>query len=154
LQRVRGGIGFHAGAFAACCCGQKGHRNVSALALAAPGTLDRGAVALFGGVLRALSVITYLPMGVMLAAIASVSFAYRAFPRWRVWFSTAASLAHFVLTLWFYAQDPGGWAFFAWLFPVPDLSLAAYLAGPRAGATAYNLVVDRSGTPHDQHDAF
>lgn len=71
----------------------------AALALAAPGTLDRGAVALFAGVLWALSVIAYVPMGVMLAAVATVSFAYRAFPRWLAWFSAVASLAHFVMTL-------------------------------------------------------
>jgi hypothetical protein len=70
----------------------------AALAVA-PGTLERGVVALFGGVMWALSVIAYVPMGVMLAAVAAVSFAYRAFPRWLAWFSAAASVAHFVMTL-------------------------------------------------------
>jgi len=71
----------------------------AALAVAAPGTLDRGVVALFGGVMWALSVIAYVPMGVMLAAVAAVSFAHRAFSRWLAWFSAAASVAHFVMTL-------------------------------------------------------
>jgi hypothetical protein len=70
----------------------------AALAIVAPGTLERGVVALFGSLLWALSVIAYVPMGVMLAAVAAASFAYRAFPRWLAWFSSAASLAHFVMT--------------------------------------------------------
>src|SRR5690348_7383794 len=38
-----------------------------------------------------------------------------------------------------YAQCAGhGWGFFAALFLVPDVSLAGYLAGPRAGARIYN----------------
>jgi hypothetical protein len=71
----------------------------AALAVAAPGTLERGLVALFGSLLWALSVIAYVPMGVLLAAVAAVSFIYRAFPRWLAWFSAAASLAHFIMTL-------------------------------------------------------
>jgi hypothetical protein len=71
----------------------------AAVALAVLATVDRGAVALFGGVLWALSVIAYVPMGTMLGAVAAVSFAYRAFPRWLAWFSAVASLAHFVMTL-------------------------------------------------------
>jgi hypothetical protein len=38
-------------------------------------------------------------MGVLLAAVAAVSFMYRAFQRWLAWFSAAASLAHFIMTL-------------------------------------------------------
>lgn len=37
-----------------------------------------------------------------------------------------------------YAQFGAGWTLFAGLFLLPDLSLLAYLAGPRAGALAYN----------------
>jgi hypothetical protein len=57
----------------------------------------------------------------------------------RVWLKLEGLVA-FVVALWFYSQNPGGWVLFAWLFLVPDLSLAAYFAGPRAGARAYNLV--------------
>ncbi|HEY7445477.1 MAG TPA: hypothetical protein VH701_23825 [Vicinamibacterales bacterium] len=70
-----------------------------ALAVAAAGALERGVVALFGGLGWALSVIAYVPMGVMLGAVAIVSFAYHAFPYWLAWFSLATSLAHFVMTL-------------------------------------------------------
>lgn len=38
-----------------------------------------------------------------------------------------------------YAQVGQGWLLFAVLFLAPDLSFAGYLAGPRAGAWAYNL---------------
>jgi hypothetical protein len=38
-----------------------------------------------------------------------------------------------------YAQAGQGWLLFAVLFLAPDLSFAGYLAGPRAGAWAYNL---------------
>jgi Domain of unknown function (DUF4260) len=37
-----------------------------------------------------------------------------------------------------YANVGDGWALFAALFLWPDLAFFAYLAGPRAGATAYN----------------
>ncbi len=38
-----------------------------------------------------------------------------------------------------YARLDASWALFAALFFVPDLSIAAYLAGPRVGGVAYNL---------------
>ena len=53
----------------------------AALAVAAPGRLERVTVALVGSLPWALSVIAYVPMGVMMAAVAAVSFAYRAVPR-------------------------------------------------------------------------
>ena len=57
----------------------------------------------------------------------------------RLWLKVEGFTA-LVVALWFYAQSPGGWGLFALLFLAPDLSLAAYLAGPRAGASTYNLV--------------
>ena len=70
-----------------------------ALAVAASGALEGGVVALYSSLGWALSVIAYVPMGVMLAAVAAVSLAHHAFPRWLAWFSLTASLAHFVMTL-------------------------------------------------------
>ena len=55
-------------------------------------------MALFGSLSWALSVIAYVPMGVMLGAVATVSFAYGAFPRGLAWLSCVASFAHFVMT--------------------------------------------------------
>jgi hypothetical protein len=41
---------------------------------------------------------------------------------------------------WLFAQTGQSWWLFAALFFAPDLAFAAYLAGPRAGAAAYNAV--------------
>jgi hypothetical protein len=41
---------------------------------------------------------------------------------------------------WAYQLSGGSWGWFAALLLVPDLSMVAYLAGPRAGAIAYNAV--------------
>lgn len=38
-----------------------------------------------------------------------------------------------------YHLQGGGWLMFAILFLVPDLSMLGYLAGPKAGAIAYNI---------------
>ena len=40
----------------------------------------------------------------------------------------------------FYAHQGGSWWLFAALFLAPDVSFAAYLAGPRLGAAVYNAV--------------
>jgi hypothetical protein len=45
-----------------------------------------------------------------------------------------------VLAAALYAFHGDGWLWFAVLFLVPDLSMLGYLAGPRLGAAAYNLV--------------
>src|ERR1700712_462511 len=39
-----------------------------------------------------------------------------------------------------YWRTGGGWRMFAGLFFLPDASFAGYLAGPRAGAAAYNAL--------------
>jgi hypothetical protein len=49
-------------------------------------------------------------------------------------------LAGLTFTVWLYSRFGSSWLLFALLFLAPDLSLAAYLAGPRAGANVYNLV--------------
>ena len=48
-------------------------------------------------------------------------------------------LAVLALALLLYRQGGHSWLLFALLFLAPDLSFAAYLAGPRAGAAVYNL---------------
>jgi len=50
----------------------------------------------------------------------------------------AEGLAVLVASVWAYAWLGGGWGLFALLILAPDLSALGYLAGPRAGATAYN----------------
>jgi hypothetical protein len=48
-------------------------------------------------------------------------------------------LAALVLAVYLYARGGHSWGLFALLFFTPDLSFAGYLAGPRAGATVYNV---------------
>ena len=48
-------------------------------------------------------------------------------------------LAVLALALFVWARGGHSWLLFAALFLTPDLSFAAYLAGPRVGALAYNL---------------
>jgi len=47
--------------------------------------------------------------------------------------------AAFAAAVAFYAQAKFSWPAFAFLFLAPDLAMLAYLAGPRAGAIAYDL---------------
>ena len=49
-------------------------------------------------------------------------------------------LAAIGAAVWAYQLSGGNWGWFAVLLLVPDLSMFAYLAGPRAGAIAYNAV--------------
>ena len=48
--------------------------------------------------------------------------------------------AAFAAAIALYGHGGFSWLMFAVLFLAPDLSMLAYLAGPRAGALAYNLV--------------
>jgi hypothetical protein len=52
----------------------------------------------------------------------------------------AEGLAVLVLATVLYHQGGHGWGLFAALFLAPDISFVAYLAGPRAGAIAYNAL--------------
>jgi hypothetical protein len=55
----------------------------------------------------------------------------------RVWLRLEGAAALALAGL-LYARGGHSWLLFAALFLAPDLSFAAYLAGPRAGAWAYN----------------
>jgi hypothetical protein len=48
-------------------------------------------------------------------------------------------VAVLALAVLLYARGGHSWLLFAALFLAPDLSFAAYLAGPRAGAFGYNV---------------
>ena len=52
----------------------------------------------------------------------------------------AEGLAALAAAVALYAATGRGWGCSALRFLAPDLSVAAYLAGPRVGATAYNLL--------------
>jgi Domain of unknown function (DUF4260) len=49
-------------------------------------------------------------------------------------------LAYFAISLLIYSMLRGSWMTFAILFLAPDLAFFAYLAGPRVGAYAYNIL--------------
>jgi len=51
----------------------------------------------------------------------------------------------FVVAVAIYAQLDASWWLLAGLFLVPDVGLAGYLLGPRAGALAYNLTHTLAG---------
>lgn len=57
----------------------------------------------------------------------------------RIWLRLEG-FAALAVSAFFYRQQSASWLLFAVLFLVPDLSMLGYLAGPRVGATAYNLV--------------
>ena len=65
--------------------------------------------------------------------------AYVASPRVRT-LLRLEGFAAFAAALIVYAQVKFSWPAFALNFLAPDLAMLAYLAGPRAGAIAYNLV--------------
>lgn len=52
----------------------------------------------------------------------------------------AEGLAVALLCVAAFSRSGASWWLFAALILVPDLSICVYLAGPRAGATAYNAV--------------
>jgi len=52
----------------------------------------------------------------------------------------AEGLAVLAASVAAYTQFGAGWGWFAALFLLPDVSFLAYLAGPRAGAWAYNAM--------------
>jgi len=56
----------------------------------------------------------------------------------RIWLRLEG-LAVLALAAFLYQRGGHSWLLFAALFLAPDLSFAAYLAGPRAGAVGYNV---------------
>jgi hypothetical protein len=52
-------------------------------------------------------------------------------------------LGFFLLSIYLFSLLPFAWWWFLVLFLVPDLSMLAYLAGPRIGAFIYNLIHHR-----------
>ena len=54
-------------------------------------------------------------------------------------------LAALMVAAVLYARLDYSWTLFAILFLAPDLSFAGYVAGPRAGAAAYNLLHSHAG---------
>ena len=49
-------------------------------------------------------------------------------------------LALGLVCIWLYRSIHAPWWYFAVLFLAPDISMLGYMAGPRVGAIAYNIV--------------
>ncbi len=69
-----------------------------ALALGANGEVEPALAGLISDLTYALSVIAYVPMAVMLAAVAVVSWRVRAFPVWLGWLTAVAAVMHLVMS--------------------------------------------------------
>jgi hypothetical protein len=70
-----------------------------ALAMGAGGDLEPSLAGMMGDLTYALSVIAYVPMAVMLAAVAAVSLRTRAFPAWLGWLSAVAAATNLCMSL-------------------------------------------------------
>jgi hypothetical protein len=83
-----------------------------ALAMGATPELPAVLAGLMGDLGYALSVIAYVPMAILLAAVAVVSWRYRAFPGWLAWLSAAAAAVHLLMAGGLAAESgplvPGG----------------------------------------------
>ena len=60
---------------------------------------------------------------------------------WTMRWVRADAMAICIAAAWAMTVTHGHWAWFAALFLGPDLSMAAYLFGSRAGAVAYSVLV-------------
>jgi len=70
-----------------------------AVAMGAGGDMDPALAAMMGDLAYALSVIAYVPMAIMLAAVAVVSLRTGAFPAWLGWLSAGVAAANLFMSL-------------------------------------------------------
>jgi hypothetical protein len=112
-----------------------------ALAVASNHPVEATVAALVSNVTLALSVIAYVPLAVMFAAVAVVSLHDQAFPAWLGWLSAFASMAHVLMSIGLIVEDgplvPGGMLTYG-LYAVSFLWLVA----------TTTVMVVRSGRPH------
>jgi hypothetical protein len=69
-----------------------------ALAMAANGDLPAALARVMGSMTYALSVIAYVPMGIMLASVAVVTWRFKAFPAWLGWLSAAVAAVNILMS--------------------------------------------------------
>lgn len=103
----------------------------SALAMASDGTLDPQLAAMMSDLGFALSIVAYVPIAVMLAAVAVVSLRTGALPAWLGWLSAGAAVASLVLSAGI-AVDRGPLAPGEWGTYVPYLLMVVWLASVSA----------------------
>lgn len=89
------------------------------------------ALAFYGAVWVLVAGLVYL-LGTRIMTTGSVTASVRTLLR-------LEGLTTLLFAVAFYAAGGYSWGLFAALFLVPDISLAGYLAGPRAGAVVYNM---------------
>ena len=112
-----------------------------ALAVASNHPVEPTLAALFSNAILALSVIAYVPLAVMLTAVAVVSLRDHAFPAWLGWLSAFAAVAHVLMSIGLVVERgplvPGGTLTYG-LYAVSLLWLVA----------TTTVMVVRSGQPH------
>jgi hypothetical protein len=115
----------------------------AALAMGASGAIDPALAEFVGNMTYALSVIAYVPIGILLAAVAVVSLRFDAFPAWLGWLSALVAAANLAMSLGLVVDTgplvPGGaltYAVYAlmllWLVAVTTL-MVIRLGRPVAG---------------------
>jgi len=126
-----------------------------ALAMGANGDVVPGPAGMLGDLTYALSVIAYVPMAIMLAAVAVVSLRTGVFPAWLGWLSILVAAANLVMSLGIVVDSgplvPGG-AFTYVLYALMPIWLAAVttMMVVRLGKQASTRAI--LSTPMDQHD--
>jgi hypothetical protein len=112
-----------------------------ALAVASNHPVEPTLAALFSNAILALSVIAYVPLAVLLTAVAVVSLRDHAFPAWLGWLSAFAAMAHVLMSIGLVVERgplvPGGTLTYG-LYAVSLLWLVA----------TTTVMVVRSGRPH------
>lgn len=100
----------------------------SALAMASNRQVEPGLAGMISDLGYALSTIAYVPVAVMLIAVAVVSFRHKAFPAWLGWLSVVGATVHLVASLGIVADGgplvPGGWLTYV-VYPVYVVWLAS-----------------------------
>lgn len=127
----------------------------SALAMASNGAVESGLAGMISDLGYALSTIAYVPMAVMLVAVAVVSFRNKAFPAWLGWLSVVAATVHLVASFGIVADSgplvPGGWLTYV-VYPVYVVWLASTTTAMIRRIGKPTPVVRVSDTPEELID--
>jgi hypothetical protein len=121
----------------------------SALAMASDGTLDPQLAAMMSDLGFALSVVAYVPVAVMLAAVAAVTLRTRALPVWIGWLSAITAATYLLLSAGI-AVESGPLALGGWGTYVPYTLMVIWVAST---TTAVILRLGGPATPRVDDDA-
>jgi hypothetical protein len=98
----------------------------SALAMASSNPVEPSLAVVMANMGYAFNVIAYIPLAIMLAAVAVISFRTAAFPKWITWLSAGSAAAFAVMSAGI-AVDSGPLAAGAWPTFIPYVAIAAWL---------------------------